>query len=60
MSAEQMEMISSGTYRNPFGRSLHGGDWRAGRTALNKIKILPEKKNVEIQSNIAVFFFMEG
>lgn len=41
--AEQAQMLLGGQYTDPFGRSLHGGDWGAGRVALNKIRVLPSR-----------------
>jgi hypothetical protein len=39
--AEQLEMMLGGSYTDPFGASLHGGDWGAGRVPLTKIRVLP-------------------
>lgn len=39
--AEQAQMLTGGSFTDPFGRSLHGGDWGAGRVALHKIRVLP-------------------
>lgn len=41
--AERMKMLPGGDYTDPFGRSLHGGDWGAGRVALNPVRILPSR-----------------
>jgi hypothetical protein len=40
-TVERYRMLLGGSYTDPFGRSLHGGDWGAGRVALNKIRVLP-------------------
>lgn len=40
-ATERYEMIAGGSYTDPFGQSLHGGDWGAGRVALNPVHILP-------------------
>jgi hypothetical protein len=40
-AAEQLTMISGGTFIDPFGASLHGGDWGSGRAPLRPVKILP-------------------
>lgn len=38
--SEQAEMMLGGTHRDPFRRSLHGGDWGAGRVALRPVRIV--------------------
>lgn len=38
---ERYQMMLGGSYTDPFGRSLHGGDWGSGRVALRKISVLP-------------------
>ena len=38
---EQLEMLPGGEFTDPFGSSLHGGDWGAGRAPLTPVKILP-------------------
>jgi Domain of unknown function (DUF4157)/Protein of unknown function (DUF2778) len=40
---ERAEMLLGGDYLDPFGGSLHGGDWGAGRVALTPSKIVPSK-----------------
>ena len=41
---EQVQMITGGKYTDPYGVSLHGGDWGSGRVALNPVKVLPGPK----------------
>jgi uncharacterized protein DUF4157 len=40
-TTEQATMMLGGSYTDPFGGSIHGGDWGAGRVALNPVTILP-------------------
>ncbi|MGC3992792.1 MAG: DUF4157 domain-containing protein [Propionicimonas sp.] len=40
-AAEQLTMISGGTFTDPFGTSLHGGDWGSGRAPLTPVKVVP-------------------
>jgi Protein of unknown function (DUF2778) len=40
---EQAQMLLGGTYVDPRGVSLHGGDWGAGRVALAPIRLLPSR-----------------
>lgn len=42
-AAEQAQMLLGGSYTDPFGRSLHGGDWGAGRVALRPVRVLPSR-----------------
>jgi hypothetical protein len=42
-AAEQAQMILGGSYTDPLGRSLHGGDWGSGRVALSPRHILPSR-----------------
>lgn len=41
---ERMQMLGGGHYTDPFGASLHGGDWGSGRVALNPVRILPGRR----------------
>lgn len=41
---EQAQMIGGGMFTDPFGNSLHGGDWGSGRAPLRPTKILAGKK----------------
>ena len=59
-SAEQTEMLLGGTFTDPFGRSLHGGDWGAGRVVLNKIRVLPGKKGCGDTAKRSGFFLHGG
>lgn len=38
---EQLRMISGGSFTDPFGTALHGGDWGSGRAPLTPLRILP-------------------
>jgi hypothetical protein len=38
---EQAQMITGGSFTDPFGQALHGGDWGAGRAPLHPVKLLP-------------------
>jgi hypothetical protein len=38
---EQARMTLGGSYTDPFGKPLHGGDWGAGRGPLTPTKLLP-------------------
>ncbi|MFT3971746.1 MAG: hypothetical protein QM695_16080 [Micropruina sp.] len=40
-AAEQFTMISGGTFIDPFGVSLPGGDWGSGHAPLRPVRILP-------------------
>jgi hypothetical protein len=39
--AEQLRMIGGGYFTDPFGATIHGGDWGAGRAPLNPVRVLP-------------------
>jgi Domain of unknown function (DUF4157)/Protein of unknown function (DUF2778) len=57
--AEQSQMILGGHFTDPFGASIHGGDWGAGRVALNPIRVLPGRRgcgNTAVRSG----FFLHG
>lgn len=41
---ERYRMLLGGSYTDPFGRSLHGGDWGTGRVALNKVRVFPGRR----------------
>ncbi len=40
-ATEQASMIAGGHFTDPFGATMHGGDWGAGRVALNPVRVLP-------------------
>lgn len=40
-TTEQLQMLPGGTFTDPFGVSLHGGDWGAGRAPLAPVRIVP-------------------
>lgn len=42
-SREQARMLLGGSFIDPFGRTMHGGDWGAGRVPLRVIQIEPSK-----------------
>lgn len=57
--SERMQMLGGGHYTDPFGASLHGGDWGSGRIALNPIRILPGRRgcgNTQTRSG----FYLHG
>ncbi|MGW2254966.1 eCIS core domain-containing protein [Kitasatospora sp. NPDC001660] len=41
---EQLKMLPGGNFTDPFGTSLHGGDWGAGRVPLSPVTIVPAPK----------------
>jgi hypothetical protein len=58
-ATEQLQMTLGGHYTDPFGASLHGGDWGSGRVELKPKTILPGKKgcgNTKTRSG----FFLHG
>lgn len=57
---EQAEMITGGHYTDPFGASLHGGDWGAGRVALNKIRVLPGSRGCGNTATRSGFYLHGG
>jgi hypothetical protein len=40
-AAEQAQMITGGYFTDPFGATIHGGDWGAGRAPLTPKTLLP-------------------
>lgn len=57
--SERMRMMGGGHYTDPFGDSLHGGDWGSGRVALNPVRILPGPRgcgNTAVRSG----FYLHG
>jgi uncharacterized protein DUF4157/type VI secretion system (T6SS) effector TldE1-like protein len=40
-SAERLAVLTGTHFTDPFGNSLHGGDWGAGRVALSPRRIVP-------------------
>ncbi|GGU44483.1 hypothetical protein [Lentzea flava] len=38
---EQLRMIGGGSFTDPFGQALHGGDWGAGRAPLHPAHVVP-------------------
>ena len=40
-TTEQAQMIAGGYFTDPFGATIHGGDWGAGRAPLTPKKLLP-------------------
>jgi Domain of unknown function (DUF4157) len=59
-AAEQLQMTLGGHYTDPFGTSLHGGDWGSGRVALRPVKILPGKKGCGDTKTRSGFFLHGG
>lgn len=57
---ERSKMLLGGTFTDPFGRSLHGGDWGSGRVALAPIKILPGPKGCGNTSARSGFYLHGG
>ncbi len=39
--AEQLRMIGGGSFTDPLGAALHGGDWGAGRVPLHPVHVVP-------------------
>ncbi|HUQ56602.1 hypothetical protein [Lentzea sp.] len=42
--AEQVRMIGGGSFTDPFGAALHGGDWGAGRAPLHPVHVVPASR----------------
>jgi hypothetical protein len=40
-SSERWEILTGGTFEDPFGRPIHGGDWGAGRVPLRAGRLAP-------------------
>jgi hypothetical protein len=58
-TAEQVKMLPGGNYTDPFGVSLHGGDWGAGRVPLTPVSVVAAPKgcgNTKTRSG----FFLHG
>jgi hypothetical protein len=56
---EQLQMIGGGSFTDPSGASLHGGDWGAGRVPLSPVTIVAVPKargNTRARSG----FFLHG
>jgi hypothetical protein len=58
--AEQLKMITGGSFTDPFGASLHGGDWGAGRVPLTPISIVPVPKKMGSTGARSGFFLHGG
>lgn len=59
-TVEQLEMMSGGSFTDPFGASLHGGDWGAGRVAVNKIRVLPGRRGCGNTATRSGFYLHGG
>ncbi len=58
--SEQLEMITGGSFTDPFGASLHGGDWGAGRAPLTPVKIVAAAKGCGNTGTRSGFFLHGG
>ncbi len=58
--SERTEMLLGGSYTDPFGRSLHGGDWGSGRVALNPVRIIPGPRGCGNTSARSGFYLHGG
>jgi hypothetical protein len=56
--AEQAQMILGGSFTDPLGHSLHGGDWGSGRVALEPRRIVPSRFCGNTRSRSG--FFLHG
>jgi hypothetical protein len=59
-AAEQTQMFLGGHYTDPLGASLHGGDWGAGRVALEKIRVLPGRRGCGNTATRSGFYLHGG
>ena len=59
-TTEQWRMIGGGSFTDPFGVSLHGGDWGAGRVPLAPISIVPGAKGCGSTRTRSGFFLHGG
>jgi len=57
---ERLRMLTGGSYTDPFGRPLHGGDWGAGRVALRKISVRPGPRGCGNTASRAGFYLHGG
>lgn len=58
--AERTQMMTGGTHTDPFGASLHGGDWGAGRVALRKIRVRPGRRGCGNTATRSGFYLHGG
>jgi hypothetical protein len=59
-AAEQAQFTLGGNFKDPFGAAMHGGDWGAGRAALNKVRVLPAPKGCGNTSRRSGFYIHGG
>jgi hypothetical protein len=57
---EQAQLLPGGHHTDPFGVSLHGGDWGAGRVALAPIRIVPGPRGCGDTAARSGFFLHGG
>jgi hypothetical protein len=58
--AERLQMLPGGSFTDPFGVSLHGGDWGAGRVPLAPVSIVPGPKGCGNTKSRSGFFLHGG
>lgn len=58
--AEQARMITGGSFTDPFGSALHGGDWGAGRAPLHPVRVLPAARGCGNTGRRSGFFIHGG
>jgi hypothetical protein len=58
--AEQAQFTLGGQFTDPFGKPMHGGDWGAGRSPLNKIRVLPAPPGCGNTARRSGFFIHGG
>jgi hypothetical protein len=59
-TVEQLRMIGGGSFTDPFGMPLHGGDWGAGRVPLSPISLVPAAKGCGNTSARSGFYLHGG
>lgn len=58
--AERTQMMAGGSHTDPFGASLHGGDWGAGRVALRKIRVVRGRRGCGDTTTRSGFYLHGG
>lgn len=57
---EQLRMIGGGSFRDPFGRPMHGGDWGAGRAPLHAVSVVPAPRGCGNTARRSGFYLHGG
>lgn len=57
---EQLQIMSGSEFTDPFGQSMHGGDWGAGRVPLQPVSIKPGPKGCGNTSSRSGFYLHGG